>query len=271
MAKILLTDNDIGDILAGRMELIATDFELSDLLASLGSTFELLATQQGLVWRLESVEETSLWVHGDEGKLRQVLINLLGNAVKFTQEGEVVLGLQRTGGAGYAFTVSDTGPGISDQEQQTLFEAFQQGSAGQQRGGTGLGLALSHYFVTLMGGQLRVDSALGQGSRFSFELGLPAVESQVSSEPTPWAQVQHLAPGYEVEVLIADDVVENRQVLAGLLQDIGVQVRQAADGQQALDAVAEKTPDLVFMDIRMPVLDGVAALQQIRNRAEWVV
>ena len=259
---------DLSKIEAGRMELSPTRFELHGLLAALGSTFELLATKKGLAWQLEGIGTEPLWVHGDEGKLHQVLTNLLGNAVKFTHEGEVGLAVHRADDR-YSFVVHDTGPGISAQEQQTLFEEFQQGAAGQQSGGTGLGLALAQRFITLMGGLLQVESSLGQGSLFAFELVLPAAAGQDASQTLDWRRVQHLASGQTVAVLIADDVVENRQVLASLLQGIGVTVRQADDGLQVLAALDEAVPDLVFMDIRMPVLDGLGTLKKIRTRPEW--
>ncbi len=161
---------DLSKIEAGHMELQMVDFDLGQLVQWLAAMFQLRCQQQGLAWRVERVGEGWL-VRGDEGKLRQVLINLLGNAVKFTEAGEVVLRV-REEGQQYYFVVQDTGPGISAQQQQVVFEPFQQGDEGEHKGGTGLGLSIARQYVELMGGELQVASAEGQGARFSFVLSL---------------------------------------------------------------------------------------------------
>ena len=166
--------------------------------------------------------------------------------------------------------MSDTGPGISAPEQATIFQAFQQGAAGLRQGGTGLGLAISQRQLKLMDSQLQVESAVGKGSRFSFAVVLPPAQSQAHpGAEGDWRRVQGLAPGQSVKVLVADDVAENREILASMLGGIGVQVEVVENGQQALERLEASLPDIVFLDIRMPVLDGLAAVKLIQENAVW--
>ena len=257
---------DISKIEAGRMELNASDFDLRLLLQNMAVMFELRCREGGLGWRLEIPERASIPVHGDEAKVMQVLINLLGNAVKFTEEGEVVLRVVEQGGDDYLFEVVDTGRGITPEEQEILFQPFQQGEAGRREGGTGLGLALSQRQLELMDSRLEMESEMGKGSRFSFALSLPQATAEVEKgDGTEWSRVRGLAPGNEVRALIADDIEENRAVLAQLLRNIGVEVMLAVDGQEGLDMAIEHNPDIVFMDIRMPRMDGLESMQKIKE------
>jgi CheY-like chemotaxis protein/anti-sigma regulatory factor (Ser/Thr protein kinase) len=232
--------------------------------------FGMRCQEKGLSWRLEGGDSSSLPVYGDEAKLNQVLMNLLSNAVKFTQEGEVVLRVTPQAEDRYCFEVLDTGMGIAPAEIQTLFQPFQQGQAGMQQGGTGLGLAIARRQVELLGGQLTVESKLGEGSRFFFTVPLPSAQGVVRDEAIePFGRVQRLASGYAVRALVADDVAENRDILSRMLMDIGVEVVVAEDGQQALDLMELALPDIAFVDIRMPVLDGLEVLGRVRQRQEW--
>ncbi|MCC7265176.1 MAG: response regulator [Candidatus Latescibacteria bacterium] len=256
---------DLSKIEAGRMELQPVDFDLEQLVARVATMFELRCQQKGLGWRAE--KEGAGWqVRGDENKLRQVLINLLGNAVKFTETGEVVLRAEARGGERYCFAVEDTGPGIDASQQEGIFAPFQQGDLGAHKGGTGLGLAIARRHVELMGGQLQVESAPGQGARFFFALVLPPAQGSVPGQDGQrYQRVLRLAAGWAPQVLVVDDVATNRQILAQILKRIGVQVRQAQSGAEALEAARQGWPDLVFMDIRMPGMDGVAVLRQVRQ------
>ena len=314
---------ELSKIEAGRMELQPIDFELNTFIQELSDMFQLRCEQKGLHWRveLETGEETPLLVHGGEGKLRQVLINLLGNAVKFTESGEVVLRVispqhatrngfdmpsatqpkpqhageqvreaiplngesKRARGQDgdypslFTFEVRDTGVGISPKDQKLLFSMFQQGEPGVRQGGTGLGLAIAKRQVQLMGGELSVDSEVGKGSRFFFTISLPPrkrdlqlatkVERPTGSlaalPPSKQAQPIRLKDGYSLKALVADDNKENRDVLEQMLSDIGGEVRLAENGVQALEAVHVEMPDIVFMDIRMPMMDGLEATRQI--------
>ncbi|MBI2925265.1 MAG: response regulator [Verrucomicrobia bacterium] len=230
-------------------------------------------------------------VRGDEGKLRQVLINLLGNAVKFTERGGVTLRLESrlqpvgasdtlTGQKGsgethaadrlkaglrtYRFEIIDTGKGISPENQRDLFQPFQQGTEGRNKGGTGLGLAITKRQVEFMGGTIGVESQPGQGSRFFFDVPLAPAQSEiVAREEQPAREVLGLAPGVRVRVLVVDDVRQNREVLSQLLAGIGCEVTLADGGLVALEQLRAAMPDIVFMDIRMPDLDGPEVVGRI--------
>ena len=223
---------DLGKIEDGRVELRESDFDLRALLLEIASLFEQRCREKRLAFRLAGDTARAV-VRGDLLKLRQVLLNLVGNAVKFTETGQVVLCCERADGASTArrrFAVEDTGPGIPPALQDVVFQPFRQG-AQRPRGGTGLGLAIARAHVALMGGQLNLDSTPGQGSRFWFELPLPpahdaAAHAGLAAVP-PAAAAQR-------PILIVDDVRDNRQVLARMLGELGCRVEEAGDGAQAL-------------------------------------
>ena len=261
---------DISKIEAGRMDLMPDNFDLREVLTNLGTMFALQCREKGLGWELEVTGDAPLPVHGDEAKLRQVLINLLGNAVKFTPEGEVALRLQVLDEDRYRFEVSDTGAGMTEEEKQALFQPFQQGEAGVRQGGTGLGLTIAQRALGLMGSTIEVESQPGEGSRFTFTVHLPPAGAVVGrADTTDWTRVQALAPGQAVKALVADDVAENREILAGMLSDLGVEVEVVEDGQQALDRMQANLPDIVFLDIRMPVLDGLETMRLVQENELW--
>ncbi len=247
---------DISKIEAGRLELNPINFNLKRTTASLSTMFEERCRQKKLSFRVEDdIPDAYVW--GDESKLRQVLINLLGNAVKFTEKGEVVLRVQAAGGERYSFEVHDSGPGIAPDRREAIFEPFEQDRRTGRLGGTGLGLPIARRNVELMGGSLEADSTVGEGARFFFALELPSVDDLPRS---PGAEastsVSHLAAGFEVTALVVDDIATNRDILRQLLERIGVEVATADSGQGALEAVRERRPDIVFLDIRMPGMDG---------------
>ena len=261
---------DISKIEAGRMELAPDDFDLGEMLKGLGTMFALQCRGKGLGWRLEGLGEEKMAVHGDEAKLRQILINLLGNAVKFTPEGEVVLKLEVLSENRYCFEIADTGAGMTEEEKERLFQPFQQGEAGQRQGGTGLGLTISQRALGLMGSELEVESEVGKGSRFTFIVELPPAEGMVSTEETArWERVKGLAPGHSVKALVADDVAENREILSGMLRDIGVEVEAVENGRQALESMEDSLPDIALLDIRMPVLDGLETMRLVQQNEVW--
>jgi CheY-like chemotaxis protein len=164
----------------------------------------------------------------------------------------------------YRIEIIDTGPGISTEAQAGLFQPFQQGGEGHRKGGTGLGLVISRRQVELMGGTLQLDSKIGRGSRFFFEVPLQAASSAVAKQTREVTRVvKHLASGHAASVLIVDDVLENRDVLSQILQSIGCEVVVAESGQRALDQLQLKVPDIIFMDIRMPGMDGKEAARRI--------
>ncbi len=254
---------DISKIEVGREQLNPADFDLQGLVEGLGNMFEIRCGQKNLAWKLEADISTG-HVHGDESKLRQVLINLLGNAVKFTSEGEVTLKVETRDEDQVYFEVRDTGPGIPEAKQEAIFEPFQQGDEGIRQGGTGLGLAISTRHVKMMGGKIELASASGAGARFTFTLRLPAAQKPVSEESTTdWSAVSHLAEGQTVRALIVDDVATNRDVLAHMLTKIGVSVQTAENGGEGLELIRRQMPDIVFLDIHMPSMDGPETLHYL--------
>jgi signal transduction histidine kinase/ligand-binding sensor domain-containing protein/DNA-binding response OmpR family regulator len=249
---------DLSKIEAGRLELTPADFDLHQLLHSLSTMFTLRCDQKKLGWKLTGVGDAAKPVHGDEAKLSQILINLLGNAVKFTKSGEVALHFAPLVDDRYRFEVADTGPGIDPAEQQTLFAAFEQGIAGRDQGGTGLGLSITSSLLELMDTTLELDSAAGKGARFFFTLTLPPAQNELPQiQQADWSQVRHLKAGQTVNALVVDDVRENREVLSRLLRSVGVEAQLAESGEAALEAVQQHMPDIIFMDIRMPGIDGM--------------
>jgi CheY-like chemotaxis protein len=215
------------------------------------------------------------YVHGDETKLRQILINLLGNALKFTSTGSVTLSARALFSASgsnacrLAFAVTDTGSGIAPEEIDGLFGIFAQAHAGRQSSeGSGLGLAISRSYVLLMGGDIRIESRIAQGTTVSFDL--PVGISGMVDVATPFAQsarhVIGLAPGQmRYRILIADDRREARQLLVRLLAPLGVELREAVNGQEAVDIWEAWQPQLILMDMRMPVIDGRDATRRIKS------
>ncbi len=255
---------DLSKIDAGRMELETTDFDLVALVQELTALFQHPCEEKKLGLRVEGLDGLrSLPLRGDEGKLRQVLINLLGNAVKFTERGRVALRITRGEGSAWAFEVSDTGPGIAAEAQRAIFDPFQQGPGARGTGGTGLGLTIARRQVELMSGQLEVRSEPGAGSNFFFTLDLPSAITRLSAGADALREVEHLAEGYEVRALVVDDIRENREVLSTMLAVIGCEIILAENGRQALEAVSVSRPDIVFMDMRMPEIDGLEATRCI--------
>jgi signal transduction histidine kinase/DNA-binding response OmpR family regulator len=256
---------DLSKIEAGAMEIHAETFYLDNLIATIAAMFKIRCEQKHLTWRVEAAIEEKTLVYADQGKLRQILINLLGNAVKFTDKGEVVLRITVVEENQYRFDILDTGQGIPVEAQEIIFEPFQQEKAGFDKGGTGLGLAITKRQLALMGGTISLISAIGRGSCFTFHLPLPVGigEAAIASEDV---EVTKLASGYYINALVVDDVKENRDILSKMLHHLGVEVREASNGKEALERIQEQIPDIVFMDIRMPVMDGFTVIHLLRQR-----
>jgi PAS domain S-box-containing protein len=262
---------DLARIEAGKVELSPVSVDVLPFVQGIADIVRVKAEGKGLAFELQMTPELPRRVIADDKRLRQVLINLLGNAVKFTDRGEVSLAVHQVsaeaGSMHLRFEVRDTGIGIAPGDVERVFQPFEQAGEQQRRaGGTGLGLAISRQLVGLMGGEIEVDSKLGQGSVFSFELLLPLAQR-------PAALVAPRAPvGYDGErrrVLVVDDVAGNRSMLSALVSALGFDVDEAADGQQALDRVQARTPDLMLMDAAMPVMDGLAATRRLRADPRW--
>jgi PAS domain S-box-containing protein len=273
---LLALINDIlemSKIEAGRTTLNLTTFDLPDLLNDLEMMFRVRTEGKKLSFVVELIGDVPRYIVTDINKLRQVFINVLGNAVKFTERGGIGLRVRAdrrsTAGPCLRVEVEDTGPGISADEQTKLFRHFEQTKTGQQAGtGTGLGLAISREFVRLMGGDITVSSEVGKGSIFAIHL--PLNESDVQAiqlidKPRP---VLSLKPGQEkCRVLIADDIEDNRELLVQILGPVGFEVRLACDGEQAVKEFESWRPHLILMDLRMPVMDGHEAIRRIRAAA----
>jgi|GEM_PF-1924589 signal transduction histidine kinase/DNA-binding response OmpR family regulator len=263
---LLTLINDVltlSRIEAGRLEFTPAPFEPEALAKDLKALFQLTARGRGLALDV-AAEGFPDQVEGDLPKLRQVLANLLGNAVKFTDAGEVRLrGRWAQGRA--RFEVEDTGPGMTLEEQARLFQAFTQAEAGLAKGGTGLGLHITRSLVQIMGGAIDVVSAPGRGSRFGFEIPLP--EPEVAATLYTASLARRLAGGQgQPRILVVDDRPENREVLGRALAMAGFRTALAEHGAQALEQWQALAPELILMDLRMPVMDGFEAIRLLRER-----
>ncbi|MEH6675855.1 ATP-binding protein [Phenylobacterium sp.] len=258
---------DLSKIEAGQMEIEAIAFDLGALVRSARSAFATLAADKGLDLSLDIAPSACGIFEGDPTRLRQVIYNLVANAVKFTDQGQISLGAE-AGPEGVRIWVADTGPGLDEAQQARLFARFAQldASTTRRHGGTGLGLAISHELCALMGGTLGVVSTPGTGSVFTLVLPLPRLrdaEPQACLEPgTPDTALGGL------RVLAAEDNSVNQVVLRALLAPLGIEPVMVADGAAALAAWEAGDWDLVLMDVRMPVMDGLAATREIRAREQ---
>ncbi|MFZ5549148.1 MAG: ATP-binding protein [Pseudomonadota bacterium] len=266
---------DLARIEAGRIELYPAPVRLQSLLGSVGDIVRLKAEEKGLVFNVALGDGLPETVVADEKRLRQVLINLLGNAVKFTDSGHVTLALSRgeaTAREGFVrlrFAVSDSGIGIAPEVVPRLFQPFEQaGEAHRRSAGTGLGLAISRQLVGLMGGDIQVQSRPGVGSTFWFELELAPAHDQPAAQSPAAAPAVLGYEGVRRRILVADDVMVNRRMLCELLHQLGFETHEAADGLQVLDQVRLVAPHIVLMDVRMPIMDGLEATLQLRQSPE---
>jgi PAS domain S-box-containing protein len=265
---------EMSKIEAGRVTLQEKSFDLHNLLDGLEGIFGLRARDKGLTLSFERAESVPRYVQSDEGKLRQVLSNLLGNAVKFTHQGRVVLrvtapspALPGTQGRETLHVeVQDTGPGIAPEELTVIFDPFVQAAGVQQSyEGTGLGLSISRQHVRLMGGDLTVSSELGQGSVFSFDVQVGPADAAEVQAAQPRRRVRGLEPdGPIYRLLVAEDKDTNRQLLVKLLERLGFEVQAVVNGQEAIEAWERWEPHLIWMDMRMPVVDGYEATRKIK-------
>ncbi|MGY4531811.1 PAS domain S-box-containing protein [Pseudomonas sp. TE3786] len=264
---------DFSKIEAGKLQLDPQDFSLKCLLQETTDLVQARLLDKGLALSLVVAAQVPDQLHGDPLRLRQILLNYLSNAVKFTERGSIEVAVQRcqSSGAGLCleFSVRDTGIGLSAEQCAKLFQSFQQADASTTRryGGTGLGLAIAKQLTELMGGQVKVLSTPGEGSTFSFSANLQLAHAPLREQPSggsSWVAGQALG----VRVLLVEDNDLNQQVAAELLQAMGCQVDIAGNGQQALELLAGQDYELVFMDMQMPVMDGLAATRALRLRPE---
>lgn len=268
---------EMSKIEAGRMTLREQRFDLIRLLKSLEDMFRLRANEKKLQLSFIINEQVPQFICTDEGKLRQILMNLLGNAVKFTQQGSITLQADVDNQLNIKtealedqiltllFRITDTGPGIEEQEIETIFKPFSQASNVKDSEGTGLGLSISREYARLMNGDITVSSQTGQGSAFTLVLPVVLtnpVDVQVAHNERRVLSVEH--GNQPIRVLIVDDKVENRKLLEKVLVPLGFEVRHAEDGRQAVKTWEVWNPHVILMDMRMPVMDGYAATRHIK-------
>ena len=268
--QALLSDIlDLAKVDAGRLCIRDEPFDLAGMVRAVFALFQASAAEKAIGFSLEMDREVCDRFHGDDLRIRQVLSNLLSNAVKFTAHGEVRLRVLSRGLAGdvrrVRFVVEDTGVGFPTEAAEALFDRFEQADSSitRQFGGTGLGLAISKSLVDLMGGEIVASSSPGEGATFAFELPLRRLVREPSSPPP--APIHAPKPSDRpVRVLLAEDHPTNRRVVELILGGLPVDLTCVENGQQAVDAAAEQTYDLILMDMQMPIMDGVTAVSRIR-------
>ena len=269
---------DMAKVEAGKLELFPAPVALSDFLDGVASIMRMAAHQKDIKFVFDAPDDLPAAVDADEKRLRQVLLNLLGNAVKFTDEGSVTLRVESRlsdkNRVSLRFEIRDTGVGMTPQELAVIFRPFEQaGDAKKRAEGTGLGLTITRQLVRLMGGEIHAESEYGRGSVFQFEIALPVRREEVSGLQT--AKTQQVT-GYQSEtggerrkILIVDDVEENRLMLLSLLEPLGFDITLAEDGKEGIEQAKAVRPDLILMDLVMPVMTGFEAIQEIRRMPEF--
>jgi PAS domain S-box-containing protein len=268
---------DLARIDAGKLELSNTEIHLRSFLQIVCDTIQVRAEDKGLQFVFVAAPDLPDTVFVDEKRLRQVLLNLLSNAVKFSDSGQVVLRVTREKPADEAtaaadtvrlrFAVEDQGIGMSEREQARAFQPFEQvADARRREGGAGLGLAISRQLVHLMGGEIRVQSRLGEGSVFSFELDVLVTETPAAAVTGTQMPVGYL--GERRRILIADDVPENRAVLVAMLSALDFRVIEVTNGWETLKEVTRVAPDLAIVDLAMPIMDGWETIRRLRQMPE---
>lgn len=263
---------DLSKLDAGKTTLNLSHFDLHLLLSQLYGLFSQQCECKGVFLQIYSEEDVPQYIESDQKKLRQILINLIGNAVKFTEAGSITVHAHKVDLPpsspqrliGLHIEVTDTGKGIAPEDLQAIFESFTQ--IQHEKEGTGLGLTISQQFAQLMDGQLTVESQLHQGTTFTLDIPVKVISSAPVETPKPTRQVIGLAEGQPTyRILVTDDRWTNRQFLVKLLMPLGFEVREASNGQEAIDIWQEWQPHLIWMDMRMPVLNGYEATQYIKN------
>ncbi len=261
---------EISKIEAERLTLNPATFDLTAALNDLNEMFRLRANTKGIALDLRIDDDVPRYAIGDSVKLAQILINLVGNAVKFVETGRIEIRVRSTGDSPsnrrLVVEVEDTGPGIAPAELNTLFDAFVQTETGRQQSeGTGLGLAISQAYAELMGGSISVESQIGKGSTFRLNVELEEGDASALVRASERRVTGIKSAEHEIRILIADDRATNRLLLARMLQPIGFVIREVNNGRQALEAHREWQPDLILMDVRMPEMNGIEATKEVRK------
>ncbi|MBP6961853.1 MAG: PAS domain S-box protein [Thermotogae bacterium] len=276
LLKLINNVLDLSKIEAGKLTITPAPFDLNDCLFDLEKMFRFKAEEKGLQFLVERWPDLPRYILADEGKVRQIMINLLGNAIKFTQIGGVALRIRSiTDTASLSddretgrlqVEVEDSGSGISEKDLAHIFEAFQTSAASQTSGGTGLGLAISKRLIEMMGGTISVQSRVGTGSLFRFEIPIKKAEGVFQEHTLSTAEITALHPSSKpVRILIVDDLRDNRDLLRAILEPLGFEIAEACDGKEALERFDRWSPHAILMDMRMPVMDGYEASRQIKR------
>jgi CheY-like chemotaxis protein len=261
---------EIAKIEAGKTHIEISTFDLHALVRDITDMMQLRALEKGLQLELDQSSAFPRYIKSDEARLRQILVNLVGNAVKFTEKGGIIirLGVMHNEKLHLLIEVEDTGPGISEEDQEQLFKPFVQLEKGGEQKGTGLGLTITKQFVELFGGNIGIRSSIGEGSLFRVELPVERVDaSDISTEIQVLpGEVVGLAPGQpSYRILIVEDQLENQLLLKRLMTDLGLETKLAENGEECLEVFKEWQPDLIWMDRRMPVMDGEQAARRVRQ------
>ncbi len=264
---------EVSKIEAGKLVVKRSNFDLHQMLKGVEEMLKIKAQAKNLDFVIQRSDRVPQYIQTDQQKLRQVLINLLANGVKFTHKGQVTLKIDYNQQIPHqiSFQIEDTGGGIAPEEIENLFTPFYQTQTGRQSSsGTGLGLSICHNYVQQMGGEIKVKSVVNRGTTFSFniqmEIGFPVIQLSETS------RVIGLKPNQIIpRILVAEDRWENRQFLVRLLEIIGFEVKEATDGAQAISLWSSWSPNLILMDLQMPVLDGYEAIQHIKRVDSSVV
>ncbi len=267
LERLLSDILDTAKIEAGQIVVETAPFDLADTVRGAAALYRPRADEKGVALRVQIEPALDRAVEGDVVRLRQVLSNLISNALKFTEGGAVTVSVADAGDDRIRFTVADTGCGFDDAHKTRIFARFQQadGSITRRFGGTGLGLAISRELVSLMGGELDCESRPGEGARFWFDLRLPPAASvEAETAATPGVAGDDFSAAFPARVLLADDHPANRKVVEIMLSGVETELVAVEDGQAAVEAFAKGGFDLILMDMQMPVMDGLSATAAIR-------
>ncbi len=256
---------DMSKIEANLMEVNAVDFDLNALLKSISIIFAPKCADKNLTLIVDDLKK-QYFVRSDQTKLRQILINLMGNAVKFTDEGFVALRANISNDNLFRFEIADSGPGISNKDHKEIFEPFKQSDEGIKKSGTGLGLTISKKQAQLLEGDLTVESELGKGAKFILTIPLAEASQKSLNHNRQTFAIRGLSGDLKIKALILDDNINNRDVLSKLLSSVGVDVLPLADSSLALDKIKSYKPDVIFFDIKTPITDEIKTFKKISKK-----
>jgi PAS domain S-box-containing protein len=258
---------EVSRIEAGRVAFNPSSFDLQALFRDIEAMFRIKTDEKKLNFIFEYLDELPRYVVTDEGKLRQIMVNLVGNAVKFTKEGGIALRArvkEKSDKMRFTVEIEDTGPGIAEKDIDKLFQKFGQTATGIREGGTGLGLAISQQYAKIMGGEITVKSSEGKGTCFILTIDIEK-SKDIVKEKNQKKRVIGLKPGQkQYRILVADDRSDNRELLKVMLTSVGFELEEAKDGNETIEKFKAWSPDLILLDMRMPVMDGYETIRGIR-------